>query len=275
MDEKTAETNVEEFDEFKGDADLEQGAAEQGAETEQQAESASDAETKGAGATEEGDTGEKDAETAKPQKKPWKTEENARAAQLRRERERKEIEDRAYQKGIIDSVGGVNPYNNQKIEDKADIDEFLAMREIEKSGGDPISDYPSFLKKKAREEAQKAAEAAQAQKQEEWFNRDFAEFEEKHPDVDFGRLQADKTFQVFAEGKIGHQSLSKIYDDFLSVAGNYEAKAEKKAQKLLAKAKASPGSLTGGEPQPVSYATMSDADFDKKLDAVLRGREKI
>lgn len=275
MDEKTAETNVEEFDEFKGDADLEQGAEAQVMDSDEASAKEPKEETGGTIESDDGETGEKDAEVAKPQKKPWKTEENARAAQLRRERERKEIEERAYQKGIVDSVGGVNPYNNQKIEDEADIQEFLVMREIEKSGGDPISDYPSYMKKKAREQAQKAAEEAKAQEQKGWFQKDFKEFLETHPDLDFESLQKDEAFQLFAEGKIGNQSLTKIYDDFIKVAGKYEAKAEKTAQKLFAKAKASPGSLAGGEPQAVSYATMSDADFEKKLNAVLTGREKI
>ena len=275
MDEKTAETNVEEFDEFKGDADLEQGAKAQVTDFDDERTKEPKEETNGAIESDDGEIGEKDAEVAKPQKKPWKTEENARAAQLRRERERKEIEERAYQKGIVDSVGGVNPYNNQKIEDEADIQEFLAMREIEKFGGDPISDYPSYMKKKAREQAQKAVEEAKEQEQKGWFQKDFQEFLATHPDLDFAALQKDEAFQLFAEGKIGNQSLTKIYDDFIKVAGKYEAEAQKTAQKLFAKAKASPGSLTGGEPQAVSYATMSDADFEKKLNAVLTGREKI
>lgn len=70
-----------------------------------------------------------------------------------------------------------------------------------------------------------------------------------------------------------------MYEDYLSFTSEMdvkaEARADAKAKNALAKAKASPGSLTGEDVPAVSYANMSDEDFDRKLEAVLRGREKI
>ena len=276
MDEMTAETNVEAFDEVGVDAGPD-GAEEQATQPAEETAGETTNEATGNSVNDATEQETEPNESEKPFVKRGNDENRDRriAQRERWRREREEAERQAYRKGILDSVGGVNPYTNQKIEDNADVEEFLAMREIERSGGDPISDYASYMKKKTREQAQKTAEEAKAQQEQEWFQRDYKEFLESHPELDFAALQRDESFQLFAEGKIGRQSLSKIYENFLKVAGKYEAKAEKTAQKMYAKAKASPGSLTGGEPQTVSYATMSEQDFDKKLNAVLKGLEKI
>lgn len=265
MDEMTAETNVEEFDDVEVDAGLD-GAEAQATEPEERI----------AGETTDEGT-ERESEQKNPEKEPEKpfvkkgNDENRDRRIAQREkwrREREEAERLAYQKGIVDSVGGVNPYNNQKIEDEADIQEFLAMREIEKSGGDPISDYPSYMKKKAREQAQKAVEEAKEQEQKGWFQKDFQEFLATHPDLDFEALQKDEEFQLFADGKIGNQSLTKIYDDFIKVSGKYQAEAQKTAQKLMAKSLSSPGALSGGDAEPA----ITDADIEKYLEDAIRGK---
>ncbi len=182
------------------------------------------------------------------------------------------IREEAYRQAVLDATGGVNPYTGEEMRDKLDIEEYLAMRKIEQSGGDPVADYRTTLKTQAREQA-KAAETADKQQ------ADLDGFAEKHPDIDVSKLLHDGKFARFAGKRLGHESLADVYEDYLSFTSEMdvkaEARADAKAKNALAKAKASPGSLTGEDVPAVSYANMSDEDFDRKLEAVLRGREKI
>lgn len=197
---------------------------------------------------------------------------NAEQARLRRERERKD----AYRRGVMDAVGGINPYTGESIEDDADIDEYILMREIEEDGGDPISDYHRYAKAKRKEQSgtHSASVNGDADKR-AWFDEDKRNFLEKNPDVDINKLIKDKNFLLFARGKVGVSPLSEIYDDYIALTVAFEQKAERKAQNEIAKSKASPGSLSFGGNAAVGYEAMSDADFDRKLKAVLSGKEKI
>ena len=218
--------------------------------------------------------GEKEVEPAeRPQKKPVKSDKgrDPEQARLRRERERKE----AYKRGIMDAVGGVNPYTNEPITDDADVDEYLLMREIDKKGGDPVGDYHRYAKEKRKAQEQAQQESKAASDKREWFAADKAQFEADYPDVDMSKLARDARFQAFARGKIGTEPMSRIYGDFVSLNASFEAKAERMAKNELAKSKASPGSLASSETAESSYETMSDKDFDRKMQAVLRGEEKI
>lgn len=216
---------------------------------------------------------EADSETAK-------TGQDSLQAQKRREREareaaiRKQIEEDAYRKGIMDAVGKENPYTGEAITDKSDVEEYLTMRELEKEGKDPIADYPKALraKRKAQEDAAK---------QEETRVREVSEFTENFPDVNLTELLSDPAFGKFAGKRVQHESLTNVYRDYLSFVGEVKADTEKKAQvkarQAAAKAKSTPGSLTGngGSAPKKSYEDMSDEEFSAKLNKVLRGEEKI
>lgn len=200
-------------------------------------------------------------------------------AEKRREREakeaaiRKRIEEEAYRKGIIEAVGGVNPYTGEAINDSADVDEYLVMKELDKQGKDPIADYAKAIKEKRKAQQ----EVAQTEK-----NRvqELQEFNNKYPDVNVGELLKDERFCRFAGQRVKHETISEVYGDYLNFTSDFNARVEKKAQVkakvVAAKAKASPGSLTGnGETPKVSYADMSKEAFEKKLASVLRGDERI
>ena len=89
----------------------------------------------------------------KPEAKPKQSpEENAEQARIRRERERQMDLEKRELETVIRITGGVNPYTQEKIEDKTDLDEFYLMKEIEKDGGDPITDYARYQKQKRKEE---------------------------------------------------------------------------------------------------------------------------
>ena len=192
-------------------------------------------------------------------------------AEKRKERERREeairkrIEKESYRKGLVDAVGGVNPYTKEPIKDDLDVEEFLLMRDIEKNGGDPVTDYAKTAKERQREktaavEGQRNAAA------------DLHKFRQAHPDVDVGRLLSDNRFARFAGSRINAgESLATVYEDYISFTGEVAATAEKKAEikakNAVAKKNATPGSLTGsgGEAPKATYDNMSDEAFEREI----------
>ena len=204
---------------------------------------------------------------------------SASQAEKRRQREEREqairdkIERDSYRKGIVDAVGGVNPYTNEAIKDDADIDEYLLMKKLEKEGKDPIEDYAAAVKGEKREQAEKA----KAEKQRV---AELNEFAERFPNVDVTALLQDAKFGKFAGKRVQHESLANVYADYLEFTDGANAEVEKravvKAKTAEMKKRASPGSLAGnGEPAKLSYADMSSDEFQKKLAKVLRGEESI
>lgn len=195
---------------------------------------------------------------------------SATQAEKRREREakeaaiRKRIEQESYRKGIVDAVGGVNPYTNEEIKDEADVDEYLLMKKLDKEGKDPISDYASAVKGEQRAKAEKA-QADKNRKEE------VAEFAKRYPSVDIAALLQDPRFGKFAGKRVQHESLANVYADYLEFtegeAEVIERKAAVKAKQAEMKRRTSPGSLQGnGTNTPrKSYADMSDAEFEREL----------
>ena len=165
-------------------------------------------------------------------------EQNRENARQRREREKLIRQTR--EKTIIEALDGRNPYTGEEMKDSLDVEEYLAMKEIEKSGGDPVVDYAKFSKNRVR---MKEAAARDRAAREEWFQHDREAFLERHPDVKLEELIADEQFRAYAEGKAGRVPLSEIYEGFVGMVGEYEERAKKMAAQLLANQNASPGSL--------------------------------
>lgn len=213
------------------------------------------------------------AETEAP--KAQTKEQNSENARRRREAEHKaaieKAKSEARMQAIIEALDGKNPYTGEEIKDQTDVDEYLTMKEIERSGGEPLADYSKFQKKKLREEEAKRAEE---DKQAEWYRADREEFTTKHPETDLNALVKDKSFQAFAEGKVGRVPLSQIYEGFLEFTAQYEKKANKKAAQLVANKNASPGSLSSTNTPEDGYFTreqvlkMSQDEVEKNLDKI-------
>lgn len=188
-------------------------------------------------------------------------EKRSKFAQQRREKEEREkeiekVKKEAYKQALIDSVDGVNPYTGDKIEDQHDIDEFLAMREMEKKGLDPIADYHKYLKDKAREEKNKTNFNA-SKLNEEQIKEDAVLFQKTYPNVKIADLQNDSRFIKFSEGKLDVLPLTKVYGDYLDFVKEIDAEVDKKARKLFAKAKSSPGPQeTSSQTQDSEYYTL-------------------
>lgn len=184
-----------------------------------------------------------DSESDEGQKeeKPKQTQEqNSENARRRREAERQKELKQARENAIIETLGGKNPYTGEPMTDSLDVEEYLAMKEIEKSGGDPLTDYSKFTKSKLKEAESKKVEE---QQKKEWFEKDRDEFFNKYPDVDMETLLKDNAFKKFAVGKVGNQPMSQIYEDYQEMVNEYEKKSKQYASKLLANSKATPGSL--------------------------------
>lgn len=210
---------------------------------------------------------------AESDSKPWKNEKNAQEAAKRREAERQAEIKKARTEAVIEALNGINPFTHEKIEDEADVEEYLTMKEIEKSGKDPVTDYSRFLKNRTKEQ-EKAAKAEASQ--EEWIQKDREDFQSKHPDVKLDELIGDDMFRTFATGKVGRIPMTKIYADYQSFEKLSEERAKTKAAQILANSAATPGKLSGQTPPPKkSIKDMSMEEFRKFDEQVQRGEIKL
>lgn len=212
-------------------------------------------------------------------KKPQSREQNAENARRRREAERQRELDEVRNKTVIDTLGGKNPYTGGEMKDAEDVREFLRMQEIEKAGGDPVGDYSKHQKERERAERAKEEEAAEKNA---WFAKDRADFAAKYPDVDLAALVENKSFRIFAEGKVGEKPLGEIYESYLAMTGEIEADAKRSAAQSFANAAASPGALSGGGQVQSDFITKEqvqahrhdDKWMDQNYDAIRRSIPK-
>lgn len=191
----------------------------------------------------------------------------------RRKREKQEREEalkkEGYNKAVKESVDGLNPYTHKEIKDDVDMEIYLQMRELEKQGKDPITDYAEFVAEKSR----KGREEEQLKKQQEdYATKDIEAFNKDFPDADVNKVLKDEHFSKFADGKLGNVPLSQVYKDFLEFESYYEKKADEesteKAAKKFARTQSSMGSMTDNNSpkKKVSYKDMSDDEFRKLVE---------
>ena len=143
------------------------------------------------------------------------------------------------------------------MKDDADIEEYLEMKEIQREGLDPVSDYSRFRKKKERER-QQAAETERQQK--EWYASDAADFAKKYPDVKLDDIVKGEAFQSFAAGKVGKVPISEIYGDFLRAKEVFIEEYKNQTAQEYANKQASPGALGGGSAAEKTFFTKDEVD---------------
>lgn len=209
---------------------------------------------------------ESEVETKKKQSK----EENHKYAEIRRAKEQAEKEEKArkeaYNKGLIDGVGGKNPYTGEKIEDEDDLEIYQNMKEIEKRGGDPVEEYAKYSKIFKQEAKVKESEAQRkVQEEQEKISKDINLFKEKYPKVDLKTLMNDEDFKEFALPSINRgEPVSEAYERYLKFTSKNQKVIEVEAQKKVARQISSPGSLTGnGQTNQKSFLEMSTEEFRK------------
>ena len=211
-------------------------------------------------------------ETKKESQKPAQTkEENREFARKRREAEREALIRETRQKAIIEALGGKNPFTGEEMKDSLDMDEYLAMKEIEREGGDPVADYAKFRKNRERTDL---IRAQSEREKEDWYRRDREDFLIAHPTVNLEELIADERFRSFAKGKVGELPMKEIYADFVKLTGHYEENARRMASQMLANKKASPGALSTTQTPNSDYFTPEEV---KKMtrDEVRANYDKI
>lgn len=204
-------------------------------------------------------------------KKPQSKDTNAEFARKRREAERQRELTETRNNAIIEALGGKNPYTDGDMKDADDVEEFLAMRAIEKKGGDPVTDYSKHMKEQSREKRERERTEAEQRK---WYADDRAAFAAKYPDADLSALIEDESFRIFAEGKVGERPLAEIYENYLAMTGALEQRANRKAAQAVANGKASPGALSGAGRVESDFFTrdqvkaMTPAQIDANYDKI-------
>lgn len=226
------------------------------------------------------ENGEDEADKTEHQKKKQTAGERKAHAEARRKREAKEkekAEKEAFQKGVIQGLGGINPYTNEKIEDDIDYELYNEMREAEAKGFDPTDTVElNKYRKTVKQEEIKQRELEEKNKIN--IDNDIKEFSEAHQDVDIKELLADDKFKEFAEDLLGKISLNKIYDKFKSFSKEAEEKAKDLALKKKARENASEGSLEGNGGEELytleQIKSMSRQEIEANYDKVQRSMEK-
>lgn len=212
--------------------------------------------------------------------KPQSAEQNAKNAERRRTAEGAEAK-AVRERAILDALDRKNPYTGDEMKDSEDVEEYLAMREIEKNGGDPLKDFSKFQKQKAREK--RAALENEAARQER-FQSDAAALRAEFPDVDLKVLLDDENFRAYAEGKLGTKgtSLATIYrgyESFVERVTGAKAERAKRAQ-AIANQKASVGSLASSHKEDSGYYTpeqvrgMSREEVKVHYDDIIKSMKK-
>lgn len=204
---------------------------------------------------------------AKSQKPTQTKEENAEFARVRREKERAqelqkaraEAEAAERVKNVIEYVK-TNPYNNKPITNATEVNQYLRMKRIHDSGGDPIGDYASEID---REEQAKKDEANKQAESQAKIQSDVSDFRKAYPEVDLPNLLTnDDLFRLIMENNINNENkkpLKEVYGDYLRIRGKYEKEAENKTVEKVAKQKSGVGTADKGVQKP----TYTKADILK------------
>ena len=213
-----------------------------------------------------------------------KNDQNAINAQRRRDQKGKPDAEKVNREhnaireaAILEALDYKNPYTGEEMKDGQDVAEYLAMKEIEKRGGDPLNDFAKYHKEKERERENLARRESE---QREWYNNDREAFAAKYPDVNLADLIADKNFASFADGKVGRLPLSEIYEGYQALVDESTKQAKQMAAQMLANKNASPGSLATPDTGEDGFFTadqvkkMSSEDVKKNFDTILKSMKK-
>ena len=201
-------------------------------------------------------------EKSKTQKKPQSAEENARQAEVRRQKEQKEkIREAAYQQGLIDATK-VNKFTNQPISDEYDLSIYKVQLELESQGKDPIKDLAFAMAKKSRDDAKSIEEKNKQKAQEdEKIKQDMNAFVTKYPNVNVEKLLKDPQFDKYAKGKWGIVPLSQIYEDFNELKESLgqaisQSNGEKKMDESAKRKGMAPSSNGGPKKEQTPYSKL-------------------
>lgn len=190
--------------------------------------------------------------------------------------ERKKIEQEHFEKGIIKGAGGVNKFTGEKLVTKHDIEDYMLMLEMEEKGLNPDDGFAVLKYKREKQielEQKQLQEKTEQQKMQEFMDNDIKTFTKERPNVNIQELFNDEEFKIFSEKLLGKVPLVDIYDTFEKLNIQTESKADKLARTKLAKSLSSPKGLgSAGETSTKSFKDMSDAEFEKYIEAAKAGK---
>lgn len=190
------------------------------------------------------------------------------------------LESESYQKGKIEGLVGIkNHYTGQEIKDSFDAEEYIQMLEAEKAGYDPnteLNRYQKDIARKAHEEQQKTATQTID------IASDSMDFQKAYPNVNIDSLLSNERFMMFADGKLGNKPLASIYASFEKFTAGSTNEVKQKAQSLLAKKLASPGTANANDgEQPGAYYSleqikkMTNEEVAENYDKVTKSLKKL
>lgn len=163
-------------------------------------------------------------------------------AAKRREKEFRDKIAAAKLEGAI-SIIGKNPWTGEALKTQGDLDDYLRMKAVADAGGDPLgADYVKAIR--AEQKAAQEREEAE-RKRDEFVKADSKAFSEAYPDVKLSELFDDPSFKDYADGKLGIRPLKDVYEGYQRLTSGFEERAKRKAETLVANAKATPGSVSG------------------------------
>lgn len=212
-------------------------------------------------------------ETSKeiPEKNVQSSEENAKYAAIRREKESYKYKiDEAYKKGQLDAYKGkINPYTQTEIKDVHDIKVYENMYKLDKEGKNPIEDYASYIADKEREDELNRIKQEELQ---EKARKDVEEFQSAYPNVDLQALLDDETFKDYLEGKT--KPLKEIYATYKKMQNKFRNSAINVAKQTIANSNSSPGSLSSNSEIKINFDSMSSEEFNNYAQKVIDGDVK-
>lgn len=231
--------------------------------------------------TEDTQTEENTSEKVEEKPKKQSSAERKRYAEMRRAKEAKEREkaiQKAKQEGIIEGLGGINPYTGEKMVDDIDFELYQEMKDAESKGYNPnnMSDMLKYRKGVKQE----ALQREQAQQQADLNTQnDIRDFQEKNPNVSVKELLNNKDFQIYADGLLGQVPLATIYAKYNHSKNEASKQAEEIVLNEQARRVSSAGSLTTGDDVGSSLtieqiSKMSreeiEANYDKIMDSYFK-----
>lgn len=241
-------------DEILEESVQDEGMAPEGA-ADAEGESTADGQNEGGFSDEDGEEKASALKTDAPKAEKNTDGKSAKNAERRRAMEAAEAK-AVREEAILDALGHKNPFTDEEMKDSEDVEEYLMMREIEESGGDPLRDFSKYQKQKAREKRE-ALEKESAGR--ERLAADVARFGEEFPDVDISTLFDDPNFAAYADGKLGAggATLTDVYRDYVAFVERLtgEKAARAKEAQAIANQRASVGSLSSSHKETQGYYT--------------------
>lgn len=210
---------------------------------------------------------EKPVEETKTESRDY--EKDAAFAKMRRsmEQSQKDYEAMKSEKERLANALGMFGFNGttDEIEDQAKA--HYTGRSIEEIRQERIAEAQKIAEENSLKEQLKYYQEKEVK---ERMNRDLEDIQKLNPAIRTFDDLPKEYFDLVSKGIEGTRAYK-----LLEVEGMFQTATQQAEQKAVAKiqanAKASVGSASGGVSEPVSYANMSDAEFDKLLAKVKRG----